>query len=99
LKVEGTLLEISTVIVVGKPHCPANGVNVYTVEPIAEVLITEGDHVPAIGDKLLELGGNTPGEAFKQYGPSCVNVGVGGFEITIPIVETAPHCPAKGVNV
>ena len=55
---------ITIVIVVVDAHCPAVGVNVYTVDPTIEVLITEGDHVPIIGGELLELVGNTPGVVF-----------------------------------
>lgn len=46
------------------PHCPAAGVNVYVDEPTADVLITEGDHVPFI--LLLDCTGNIPGIEFKQ---------------------------------
>jgi hypothetical protein len=48
VKLGVTPLVITTVIVVTTPHCPANGVKVYVNEPIAAVLITDGDQVPFI---------------------------------------------------
>jgi hypothetical protein len=35
-------------IVVGRTHCPADGVNVYIVVPIAEVFTARGDQEPTI---------------------------------------------------
>jgi hypothetical protein len=32
----------------GTAHCPVEGVNVYVVEPISDVLIVAGLHVPLI---------------------------------------------------
>jgi hypothetical protein len=93
------LLVISTVIVVGRAHCPANGVNVYTVDPTAEVFIIEGDHVPEIVGELIELVGNKPGVLFKQYGPNWMKVGVIVGVITILIMALVPHCPVAGVKV
>ena len=44
-------------------HCPAAGVNVYTVVPGVEVLIVEF-HVPVTGGVLLDEVGNTGGVEF-----------------------------------
>ncbi len=52
------------VIVAFDAHCPAFGVNVYTVEPIVDVLITAGDQLPEIGTKSVEIKGNDPGVVF-----------------------------------
>jgi hypothetical protein len=62
------LLDISTVIVFGALHCPADGVNVYVVEPIAEVFINDGDQVPET--PLRDEDGKLNGVAFTQYGPT-----------------------------
>jgi hypothetical protein len=44
-------------------HCPAVGVNVYTVVPAVEVL-TGKSHVPVIGVELVELVGNIGAAVF-----------------------------------
>ena len=90
-KVGIMLLDTTTVIVVVVPHCPAVGVNVYTVEPIADVFMTAGTQVPVIGGELFDNVGNTPGIALKQYGPNCVKVGVMLFDTTTVIVVVVPH--------
>jgi hypothetical protein len=72
---------------------------VYTCEPGAEVLTTEGLHVPVIGVELDELAGNTSGVAFWQYGPNGVKVGDTGAVMVIFMVVTVPHVPKPGVNV
>jgi hypothetical protein len=90
---------IVMVMVVTLAHCPAFGVNVYTVGPTAAVLMTAGDQVPMIGVALFELVGNTPGVWFWQYGPNCVNVGVTFGDIMTVIVVTVPHWFELGVKV
>ena len=47
---------ITIFIVVVPAHCPVAGVNVYIVVPIADVLITEGLHVPFI--PLVDVNGS-----------------------------------------
>ena len=86
-----TLFEITTVIVVVVAHCPAPGVNVYTVEPTRDVFIAEGDQVPVIGGVLFELVGNGSGVALRQYGPSGEKTGMVGCVTTMVIVVGVPH--------
>lgn len=80
-------------------HCPVFGVNVYTVDPTAEVFITAGDQVPAIGVEFVEINGRFPGIAFSQNGPNWVNVGVTGAVMATDMVVVVPHCPGLGVKV
>jgi hypothetical protein len=44
-------------------HCPASGVNVYTVVPGAEVLIA-AFHVPVMAGEFVELVGNVGATEF-----------------------------------
>ena len=53
--------------------------------------MTAGNQVPVIGGELFDITGNTPGIAFKQYGPNCVKVGVILFDTTTVIVLVVPH--------
>ena len=53
------------------------------------VLITAGDHVPVI--PLAEINGNTPGVAFKQYGPNCVKLGATLLDTTMVMLVGDPH--------
>jgi len=81
----------ATFILAVEAHCPALGVNVYTVLPEILVLITAGDQLPVIGVTLVEVSGRVPGIEFWQYGPSCVKVGAGGGDIVIDMEVTDPH--------
>ena len=54
---------IVTLKVVVVAHCPAAGVNVYTVVPAVEVL-TAAFQVPVIAGVLVELVGNTGATPF-----------------------------------
>ena len=56
-------------------HCPAVGVNVYTVVPTVAVLIA-AFHVPGIGGTLVEFNGNSGGTEFWHKGPMAAKVGV-----------------------
>ena len=44
-------------------HCPASGINVYTVVPALEVLIA-AFHVPVIAGEFVELVGNVGATEF-----------------------------------
>jgi hypothetical protein len=55
-------------------HCPAAGVNVYTVLPRVVVLIA-ASQVPLIGGTFVEVNGNNGGTEFWHKGPMAVNVG------------------------
>jgi hypothetical protein len=88
---------ITTSIVATDAHCPASGVKVYVVVPLAEVFITAGLHVPVI--PLLEVAGNAGAVLFWHSGPICVNVGIVCEPIVTSIVTLVAHCPAAGVNV
>ena len=62
---------------------------VYVAVPTVAVLITAGDHVPVM--PLAEINGNTPGVAFKQYGPNCVKLGVTLLDTTMVMLVGDPH--------
>ena len=64
VKVGVTLAFTTTVIVAVVAHCPAVGVNVYTVDPAEAVLIVDGLHVPVI--LLLDVVGSVPAVAPTQ---------------------------------
>ena len=51
-------------MVVVVAHCPAEGVNVYTVDPAEAVLIVDGLHVPVM--LFSEVVGRVPGVAPTQ---------------------------------
>jgi hypothetical protein len=86
---------ISNVAVVA--HCPAAGVKVYVVVPVADVLITAGVQVPVM--PLLDINGSAGATEFKQSEPNGLKVGVIiGLTVTVNVVVAA-HCPASGVNV
>jgi len=73
---------IVTGIVIGIPHWPPVGVNVY--EPEVVLLITPGFHVPVI--PLFDVVGNAGGAEPAHIGGMEVNVGIKiGFDKTIPI--------------
>jgi hypothetical protein len=60
---DGVTIElIVTAIVVGVPHCPELGVNVYVVVPTVAVLIAAGFQVPVI--PLVDVVGNAGAMAF-----------------------------------
>jgi hypothetical protein len=88
---------ITTSMVVTEPHCPAFGVKVYVIVPMADVLMTAGLHVPVM--PLVDVAGNAGAVLFWHSGPICVNVGVICVAITISIVAVMAHCPAAGVKV
>ena len=73
------------------------GVNVYVVVPVADVLIVAGLHVPAI--LLFEVDGNDGGVAFWHSGPICVKVGVTLPLMVMSIVAVVAHPDVAGVNV
>ena len=74
-----------------------SGVKVYVVVPIAEVLITEGLHVP---DKpLSETVGNDGGGTPKQNGPICVNTGIVTSLTVIEVVQLLTWQPSVMVHV
>ena len=62
LKVGVTCVLTTISIVVTAPHCPAFGVKVYVVVPIADVFITAGLQVPVI--PLFDVVGNAGAVAF-----------------------------------
>ena len=73
---EGMILFVTVILMftVAVAHCPAAGVKVYTVVPIAEVLMVAGLQVPVI--PLFDVNGNDGAAAFKQIGLICVNSAV-----------------------
>src|SRR6478609_3844094 len=83
-------------IVTGALHDPAAGVKVYGVVPATLVLITAGDHVPAI--PLLEVSCSTGAVVFRQIAPIALKVGVTfGVTVTLRVCVVA-HCPGLGVK-
>ena len=86
-----------TLSVVVAPHCPASGVNVYSVGPSMVVFIVAGFHVPVM--PLFEVKGSTGATELRQSVAMAVNVGVIWLVIVTLNVVTAPHCPAFGVKV
>ena len=79
---------IVTGIVIGMPHCPPAGVNVY--EPEVVLLITAGFHVPVM--PLFDVVDNVGGVVPAQIGGTEVNVGINmGFDKTIPINKFVVH--------
>jgi hypothetical protein len=64
VKVGVTLAFTTMVMVVVVPHCPADGVKVYTVEPAEAVLTVDGLHVPVM--PFSEVDGRVPGVAPTQ---------------------------------
>jgi 50S ribosomal subunit-associated GTPase HflX len=91
----GVTFELTVMVnVVLVAHCPAVGVNVYTV---VDVLFKAGDQVPLI--PLLEVVGKADKLPPEQIAATAVNVGV-TFELTVIVkVVIVAHCPAVGVNV
>ena len=80
---------ITISIVVDAAHCPAAGVKLYVLVPVAEVLIVAGFQVPVI--PLVEVAGRAGAEEFWHRGPIWVNAGVIEVVITISIVVEAAH--------
>ena len=89
LNVGATGVVITISIVVTAPHCPVFGVKVYVVDPVADVLITAGFHVPII--PLFDVVGNAGAVAFWHNGPIWVNVGVGEVVTRMSMVAVVPH--------
>jgi hypothetical protein len=84
-------------VVAAVAHCPAAGVNVYVVVPVADVLMAAGLHIPVM--PLLDVAGNAGAAAFTQRGPMAVNTGVICTSIVIFNVAVVAHWPAVGVKV
>ena len=82
-------------MVVGVPHSPASGVNVYVVVPGVAVLIVAGFQVPFM--LFVEVVGNAGAAEFWQSGPTWVNAGVATALTTIFIVAFVPL--SAGVKV
>jgi hypothetical protein len=78
-------------------HCPAAGVKVYVVVPVADVLITAGLQVPVI--PLADVNGSAGATEFKQSEPNGLKVGVTFGVTVISNVVGVAHWPAVGVNV
>ena len=90
--VAGGPTEIVKVVV--DAHCPAVGVNVYSV---VAMLLSAGDHEPLI--PFVEVVGNAANAAPEQIGATAAKVGVVlGLTVIVKVVVAA-HCPAVGVNV
>ena len=83
----------TTVIVAFEAHCPAVGVNVYSV---VNALSTAGDQVPVMPS--LEVDGNV-NVSPSHIGPVCVKLGVVVCSTTMVIVVSEAHCPASGVKL
>ena len=83
----------TTVIVEVVAHCPAPGVNVYSV---VTVLLMAGDQVPVIPSRE---GVGSVNASPIQIGVTWLNVGVTGSFTTTVIVVLVAHCPPSGVNV
>ena len=76
---------ITTVIVVVEAHCPASGVNVYSV---VTVLSIAGDQLPVNPSSEVDSNENT---SPVQIGPTGSNVGVTGSPTTTVIVVVEAH--------
>ena len=75
-------------------HCPAFGVNVYSV---VSVLFKAGVQVPVM--PLFDCSGSGLIDSPAQIAATAVNVGVSfGFTVIVKLAELA-HCPALGVKV
>ena len=84
-----------TCIVTGTAH--PDGVKVYPVVPVADVLIVDGFHIPLI--PFIDIGGSVGGVEFKHNIPIDGKFGVTcGATVMLNVVLTA-HCPAAGVKV
>ena len=77
---DGVAAEPTEIVKVVVAHCPAAGVNVYTV--VAK-LFNAGDHVPVM--PLLEVVGNAANAAPVHIGATAVKVGVIP-EVTVTVV-------------
>jgi ABC-type uncharacterized transport system permease subunit len=82
----------------GLAQLPADGVNVYTVVPITDVLMLAGFQVPVTPS--LDAGGSAGAVAFWQYAVATVGkLGV-MWAATVMLKETGvAQLPADGVNV
>ena len=89
------LMVISIVAVVAQPD--DDGVKVYVVVPVDEVLIVEGFQVPVI--LLFDVVGNAGAVAFWHNGPTCVKVGVTLPLMAMSIVAVVAQPDDVGVNV
>ena len=94
VKVGVTFAFTVIVMVAVVAHCPAVGVNVYTV---VAVLFNAGNQVPVI--LLFDAVGNADKLAPLQMAATCVKVGVTFAFTVIVMVAVVAHCPAVGVNV
>src|SRR5512133_227482 len=96
-KVGVTEFVTSTFNVAVEAHCPAAGVKVYVVVPIAAVLIVAGFQVPVV--PLDDMPGSNGAVAPWQSGPIAAKVGVTEFVTSTFNVAVEAHCPAEGVMV
>ena len=86
MKVGVTLGVTVTSIVVMVAHWPASGVKVYV--PLAVLLTTAGDHVPAM--PLVEINGRIGAVVPVQIGAIAANVGIiFGLTVTVSVVVMA----------
>ena len=76
LNVGVTIGKIVILIVVGLAHCPASGVNVYTVVPTTEVSMVAGDQLPVIAGTSFDTNGKVGAVVFWHNGAIGVNAGV-----------------------
>jgi len=67
--------------------------------PTAEVLITDGLHVPVIGGTSFEFRGSVGGIEFRQKGPIVEIKACTGLLIVITMVIGGEQIPGVGVNV
>jgi len=82
-------ITVMSSVVAALAHCPAVGVNVYVVVPVAAVLITAGVQVPLM--PLLDVAGNTGAAEFIQSEPIAVNTGIICASIVTSNVVTVAH--------
>ena len=91
---EGVVIaSITTVIVADRAHCPASGVNVYSVVNVVSI---SGLQVPETPSFEVEINVN---EFPLHTGSNCVKFVVVACSTTTVIVAFEAHCPAVGKNV
>ena len=92
----GIVRGVTVILIVrGKPHWPAAGVNVY--EPLAVLLTIEGLHVPVI--PLFDVVGNIGAVVPEQKGAIAANEGTMiGFDKITPEKRVVAHPFAVKIN-
>jgi pimeloyl-ACP methyl ester carboxylesterase len=75
-------------------HCPASGVNVYSV---VAVLFIAGDQDPVT--PLVEVVGKDAKAAPEQIGATWLNVATIGFTTIVIVAGVTVHCPESGENI